>query len=101
MSIDLASKFNYNICMQDTIKWIATAILIVGSFVNSMGYYPLGPVILVVGGCFWLQVAIKMQDKPLIVTNAVMIMAGGLPLLYRFFAESAAKFIQPVIMYLT
>jgi len=87
--------------MQDTIKWIATVILIVGSFVNSMGYYPLGPIILVLGGCFWLQVAIKMQDKPLIVTNAVMIMAGGLPLLYRFFTESGAKLIQPVIMYLT
>lgn len=101
MSIDLGCLFNYNRAMQDTIKWIATVILIVGSFVNSMGYYPLGPIILVLGGCFWLQVAIKMQDKPLIVTNAVMIMAGGLPLLYRFFAESGAKLIQPVIMYLT
>ena len=69
--------------MFTAIKWIATFVLIIGSFVNSMGYYPLGPSILVFGGILWLWVSIKMKDKPLIVTNAVMIMAGGLPLIWK------------------
>lgn len=71
--------------MFTVIKWLATFVLIVGSFVNSMGYYPLGPVILVLGGFLWLWVSVKMKDRPLIVTNAVMILAGGLPLLWRLF----------------
>lgn len=69
-----------------TVKWLATLVLIVGSFVNSMGWYPMGPFILVSGGCLWLWVSIKMRDKPLIVTNAVMILAGGLPLLWYYFS---------------
>lgn len=67
------------------IKWTATFVLIVGSFINSMGYYPLGPIILVLGGFLWLWVSIRMKDRPLMVTNAVMILAGGLPLLWRLF----------------
>lgn len=69
--------------MFTAIKWTATFVLIIGSFINSMGYYPLGPAILVFGGMLWLWVSIKMKDRPLIVTNAVMILAGGLPLVWK------------------
>lgn len=65
------------------IKWSATLILIVGSFVNSMQIYPQGPWLLVLGGVLWLISAVRMQDRALIVTNAVMVLAGAGPLIYR------------------
>ena len=65
------------------IKWSATLVLIVGSFVNSLQMYPEGPWILVLGGVLWLTSAIRMQDRALIVTNAVMVFAGAGPLIYK------------------
>lgn len=53
-------------------KWTATVILIVGAAVNGLGHYPLGPVLLCLGGAGWLAVAIQIRDRALIVTNAVM-----------------------------
>lgn len=67
----------------NVIKWTATAVLIVGSFVNSMQIYPQGPWLLVFGGVLWLISAIRMQDRALIVTNAVMVLAGAGPLVYK------------------
>ena len=54
------------------IKWTATAILIIGTAVNGLGYYPEGPAMLVLGGFLWLIVAVRVKDAPLIVTNLVM-----------------------------
>jgi hypothetical protein len=62
--------------MIQTAKWIATAVLIVGTAVNSLGIYPLGPLLLVLGGIIWLGVALKLKDRPLIVTNLVMSLVG-------------------------
>lgn len=66
------------------LKWLATAILILGTAVNSLGYYPLGPIILVAGGVVWLVVAVMWKEPALIITNAVMsaVGAGGLALVY-------------------
>ena len=58
------------------LKWTATAILILGTAVNGLGYYPLGPLLLVLGGFIWLVVAIRVRDTPLIVTNLVMSLVG-------------------------
>jgi hypothetical protein len=58
------------------LKWTATAILILGTAVNGLGYYPLGPLLLVLGGAIWLAVAIRVKDTPLIVTNLVMSLVG-------------------------
>jgi hypothetical protein len=58
------------------LKWTATAILILGTAVNGLGYYPLGPLLLVLGGAIWLAVAIRVRDTPLIVTNLVMSLVG-------------------------
>ena len=33
-------------------KWTATITLIVGTAINSLGFYPLGPIILIMGGFF-------------------------------------------------
>jgi hypothetical protein len=58
------------------LKWIATVILIVGTAVNSMGFYPEGPIILAVGGVIWLVVSIRWREPSLIVTNGVMLVTG-------------------------
>lgn len=71
----------------DVIKWLATAILIVGSFVNSLGYYPLGPLILIAGGLLWLTVSIIWREASLIVTNSVMTLAAVIPLAYIYLKE--------------
>lgn len=58
------------------LKWFATLILIVGSFVNSMGIFPLGTIVLLAGGFVWLIVSILWKEPALIVTNTAMIFAG-------------------------
>jgi hypothetical protein len=64
------------------LKWTATAILIVGTGVNGLGIYPLGPALLVLGGFIWLTVAIRIKDAPLIVTNLVMATVGLAAIIY-------------------
>ena len=41
------------------LKWIATATLVVGSFINSAfpELYPIGPAVLIAGGVVWLVVS--------------------------------------------
>jgi hypothetical protein len=53
------------------LKWVATGILIVGSLVNSLGYYPAGPIILGLGAIVWLIVSIMWKEMSLIVTNLI------------------------------
>ena len=67
-------------------KWIATAILIAGTAVNSLGYYPQGPIILAVGGFIWLAVSIAWREPSLIITNAVMSLTGIAGLLWKYFS---------------
>jgi hypothetical protein len=64
-------------------KWIATAILIIGTGVNSLGFYPLGPIILATGGFIWLAVSLAWREPSLIITNAVMSITGVIGILYK------------------
>ena len=64
-------------------KWTATVILILGTAVNGLGYYPQGPLLLVLGGVVWLAVAVRVRDVPLIVTNLVMSVVGLTTVLWR------------------
>jgi hypothetical protein len=66
------------------LKWVATGILIVGSLVNSLGYYPAGPMILGLGAIVWLIVSIMWKEMSLIVTNLIfaVITAIGLIIYY-------------------
>lgn len=66
------------------LKWLATAILITGTAVNSAGYYPLGPAILFVGGMIWLAVAILWKEPALIVTNSVMAVTAVLGFIWAY-----------------
>ena len=70
------------------LKWLATAILILGTAVNSLGYYPLGPIILVAGGVVWLVVAVMWKEPALIITNAVMSAVGAGGLLINYLTSS-------------
>ena len=68
----------------DTVlKWTATAVLILGTAVNSLGYYPQGPLILAFGGYIWLAVSIMWKDKALITTNAIMSTVTVILVLYK------------------
>jgi hypothetical protein len=68
------------------LKWVSTVVLISGAAVNSLGFWPAGPVMLILGGIGWLTVAVAWRDSALIVTNSCMVMAGLLPLLWSVYA---------------
>jgi hypothetical protein len=60
----------------NTLKWLGTAVLILGTAVNGMGYWPWGPLLLALGGVIWGIAAIITRDRALLVTNAVMSSVG-------------------------
>ena len=64
--------------LDQILKWIATATLIIGTVFNA-GFpdlYPVGPLILAAGGYIWLIVSIIWKDWALIATNIVMSTTG-------------------------
>jgi hypothetical protein len=69
------------------LKWAATVILIIGSAVNSMGFYPAGPLIINLGGTLWLIVAIRWREKSLIFTNGAVTLVSMLGLAWHYYAE--------------
>jgi|TARA_R110000796_G_scaffold177743_1_gene294563 hypothetical protein len=58
------------------LKWSGTATLIIGTAVNSLGYYPEGPLLLALGGTFWVIVSVMWKEPALIVTNTVLLLVG-------------------------
>ena len=60
----------------EVIKWLGTAVLIVGTAINGMGYWPWGPLLLASGGVIWGIAAVITKDRALLVTNAVMSSVG-------------------------
>ena len=71
----------------NNLKWTATATLIVGTGVNSLGFYPEGPILLALGGVMWLIVSIKWREPALIVTNSIMLATGLAGLCYTWFCK--------------
>ena len=64
--------------LDQILKWVATATLIVGTVFNA-GFpdlYPVGPLILAAGGYIWLVVSIMWKDWALIATNIVLSTTG-------------------------
>lgn len=60
----------------ETLKWSGTWVLIAGTAVNGLNIYPLGVIMLALGGLLWLTAAVIVKDRPLIVTNLVMSLTG-------------------------
>lgn len=71
--------------LDQVLKWIATAILIFGTVVNSLDYYPEGPLILAAGGYVWLVVSIIWKDWALITTNFVMSTTAIILVFFKLF----------------
>ena len=75
--------------VDNILKWIATSILCIGSYIVSAhpDAYPVGPLILFSGGCVWLIVAIRWKERALIITNGAMcsITIFGLLKYYGYF----------------
>ena len=72
--------------LNNILKWTGTMTLIAGTGINSLGYYPLGPLVLLAGGIFWLIVSIRWREPALIVTNLVMFVTAAAGLAWTFFA---------------
>jgi len=68
------------------LEWLGTAILILGTAVNSLGYYPEGPILLCLGGVFWLAVSIRWRKPSLIVVNSIMMLTALTGLFWHYFA---------------
>jgi hypothetical protein len=51
-------------------------VLIVGTGINAFGIYPLGAIILALGGLIWLAVSCMWREPSLIVTNGVLFLVG-------------------------
>jgi|TARA_R110000782_G_scaffold135999_2_gene228439 hypothetical protein len=66
------------------LKWAGTVILIIGTAINSMGYYPAGPLVLLLGGIFWVTISIRWREASLIVTNGVMMVTTILGLAWHY-----------------
>lgn len=70
--------------MIDWIKWFSTITLIVGTAINAAGFFPAGPIILIIGGIGWLVVACLWREIALIVNNAFIALAGILGLVWYY-----------------
>ena len=55
------------------IKWAATLILVVGSFLNAQNMYPLNVYVMTVGIVGWLMVGFLWRDRAMIFLNTVVL----------------------------
>lgn len=86
--VDSLSTRAYNKHMKTTtLKWLGTATLILGTLVNGLNIYPLGVIMLSIGGLIWLTAAVIVEDRPLIVTNLVMSLTGLAGVVYNVFIK--------------
>jgi len=56
----------------ETIKWIATSLIIFSAVVAAFGYMPYNFLLGSVGSLFWIYVGVAQSDKPLIALNSFM-----------------------------
>jgi hypothetical protein len=61
--------------MVETLKWVATATLILGFGLFSAGI-EFGWYLQITGGILWLTAAVIIKDKPLMATNGAMTVVG-------------------------
>ena len=67
------------------LKWIATAVICIGSFCTSVNIYPLAPILMNLGTILWLIVAIMWRESSLIVVNTIVLLIYTVGLTYKFF----------------
>lgn len=57
----------------EVLKWSATVVTILASFINAMGYQPLGPILFLIGGSLWLIVGFRWKEMSIVITNVAII----------------------------
>lgn len=62
--------------LNEIIKWSATTIVILGSFINALGYQLEGVLILIVGAILWLWIGIRWKEMSMIITNLAVIVVS-------------------------
>jgi hypothetical protein len=67
------------------LKWVATAMLIVGALTTALNIYPLNILLNTLGGILWSTAGVLMKDKPLITVNATLTIIYGLGAIYAIY----------------
>ena len=70
----------------DILKWTGTTAVILGAIATSLAIDPVNIILFNIGGLLWLIAAIKMNDRPLITLNAILLLIYLVGFLARFFA---------------
>jgi hypothetical protein len=65
------------------LKWSATVILIAGSVLNGLNWYPVAQLVLLLGGAGWFIAAWLQRDHALMTTNGIMNLAVIAGLVYN------------------
>ena len=67
-------------------QWSATTILIIGTLINSLGFYPIGPILLTIGGIIWFIVAVRWRVVSLMVNNGVIVLMSLIGFIYHYYS---------------
>ena len=87
--LDILLKVWYYVYMmkkhtiQNTLKWLGTFTLILGTGINSLGIYPLGPLVMVLGGLIWCIVGIMWKELSLKITNLTLSIVSIVGICYK------------------
>lgn len=60
--------------MNNILKWVATAITLIGAVLTSLNIYPLNVIAFNIGSVLWLIFAIRIKEPSLIVVNTGLLL---------------------------
>jgi hypothetical protein len=60
--------------LNDILKWVATAITLIGAVLTSFNAYPLNVIAFNIGSVLWLIFAIRIKEPSLIVVNSGLLL---------------------------
>ena len=60
--------------MNNILKWVATAITLIGAVLTSLNIYPLNVIAFNLGSVLWLIFAIRIKEPSLIVVNTGLLL---------------------------
>ena len=60
--------------LNNILKWVATAITLIGAVLTSLNIYPLNVIAFNIGSVLWLIFAIRIKEPSLIVVNSGLLL---------------------------
>ena len=60
--------------MNNSLKWVATTITLIGAVLTSLNIYPLNVIAFNLGSVLWLIFAIRIKEPSLIVVNTGLLL---------------------------